>query len=113
MTMSGWSTSERKMRAFFCLVVCLYLISSGQCQIIKGDLRSASFTRNMDDVPAGASTLAFVFDVTGSMWDDLKQVIAGARKILDTTLSRQEKPLYDYVLIPFHDPGRISKEHFC
>lgn len=57
------------------------------------------------DVPVGSASLAFVFDTTGSMYDDLVQVIAGAKKILNTTLARREKPLYNYVLVPFHDPG--------
>jgi hemicentin len=55
----------------------------------------------------GAASLAFVFDITGSMYDDLRQVIEGAAKILATTLSRREKPLYNYVLVPFHDPGNV------
>lgn len=72
--------------------------------VIRGNITGDTFSPNFRDITPGASSLAFVFDVTGSMWDDLKQVIAGARQILDTTLSRQEKPLYNYVLIPFHDP---------
>ena len=60
---------------------------------------------NEGDVPEGAASLAFVFDVTGSMYDDLVQVIEGAAKILATTLARRDKPLYNYVLVPFHDPG--------
>ncbi|XP_060069782.1 hemicentin-1-like [Ylistrum balloti] len=55
-------------------------------------------------VPSGAASLAFVFDITGSMYDDLVQVIVGAKNILEKTQERREKPLYDYVLVPFHDP---------
>ena len=62
-----------------------------------------------DDVesepPLGAASLTFVFDVTGSMHDDLVQVIEGAARILATTLAMRDKPLYNYVLVPFHDPG--------
>lgn len=55
----------------------------------------------------GSATLAFVFDTTGSMWDDLVQVRHGAAKIMETMLERPDKPIYNYVLVPFHDPGKF------
>ncbi|XP_033761247.1 hemicentin-1-like [Pecten maximus] len=66
------------------------------------DVNSQPVTRGQ--VPNGAASLAFVFDITGSMYDDLVQVIVGAENILKETQKRREKPLYDYVLVPFHDP---------
>ncbi|XP_067662288.1 hemicentin-1-like isoform X1 [Haliotis asinina] len=62
------------------------------------------FVASQDDIPLGAASLAFVFDITGSMYDDLVQVTEGAATILATALARKEKPLYNYVLVPFHDP---------
>lgn len=67
------------------------------------------FSEAQNGIPEGAASLVFVFDTTGSMYDDLIQVRAGAAKILSTTLERKVKPLYNYVLIPFHDPGKCFR----
>ncbi|PSN35037.1 hypothetical protein C0J52_19154 [Blattella germanica] len=56
-----------------------------------------------EEKPQGAS-LAIVFDTTGSMHDDLVQVRIGAEKIMAAMLERPDKPIYNYVLVPFHDP---------
>jgi len=69
-----------------------------------------SNAQKSNGIPEGAASLVFVFDTTGSMFDDLIQVRAGAAKILATTLERKTKPLYNYVLIPFHDPGEMFRE---
>nr|XP_018668081.2 hemicentin-1 [Ciona intestinalis] len=77
---------------------------------IRGNITGDTYTPDLTGITPGSSSLAFVFDVTGSMWDDLKQVRGGAAQILETTRNRQEKPLFNYVLIPFADPvvGPIS-----
>ncbi|UJR25150.1 hypothetical protein I4U23_006509 [Adineta vaga] len=58
---------------------------------------------NQMNPPLGTSSVTFVFDVTGSMHDDLLQVIQGATHIYNATL-RREYSIYDYILIPFADP---------
>lgn len=60
---------------------------------------------NYVPVPPGTSTLAFVFDTTGSMNDDLIQVQNGAKKILDIVLKQRPKFIYNFVYVPFHDPS--------
>lgn len=65
-----------------------------------------SKTGAQNGIPEGAATLAFVFDTTGSMYDDLVQVRARASKILAESLKQSVKPLYNYALVPFHDPGK-------
>ena len=66
---------------------------------------SLVFSSSHSGIPDGAASLVFVFDTTGSMYDDLIQLRAGASRILSTTLERKVPPLYNYLLIPFHDPG--------
>ncbi|KAJ4441696.1 hypothetical protein ANN_11554 [Periplaneta americana] len=64
-----------------------------------------------EETPSGAS-LAFVFDSTGSMWNDLVQVKMGAERIMATMLERPDKPIYNYVLVPFHDPSQFLSDAF-
>ena len=53
----------------------------------------------------GGSSLAFVFDSTGSMRDELNQVKTGAKKILETIRNNTDNPIYNYIWVPFNDPG--------
>ena len=61
---------------------------------------------NIGEETHSGVSLAFVFDSTGSMWDDLVQVKIGAERIMATMLERPDKPIYNYVLVPFHDPSK-------
>ena len=45
------------------------------------------------------------------MWDDLDKVKKGAQRILQSARQRKIQPLYNYLLVPFHDPdvGPVSR----
>ena len=58
-------------------------------------------------------SLAFVFDRTGSMYDDLVQVRAGAAEILKTTIESGETAVKNYILVPFRDPGKLVTVMSC
>ena len=51
------------------------------------------------------ASLTFVFDITGSMNDDLDQVKRGANAIFKAILSQSDLPVQEFILVPFHDPG--------
>ncbi|XP_026680866.1 hemicentin-1-like [Diaphorina citri] len=78
-------------------------------------LRSSSAYGDRLGEKVGTASLTFVFDSTGSMWDDLTHVKIGAAKILDTMLERSNKPIYNFVLVPFRDPTvgpvTVTKDH--
>ncbi|XP_013141245.1 PREDICTED: hemicentin-1-like isoform X2 [Papilio polytes] len=59
---------------------------------------------NSKDKDEGKSSLAFVFDTTGSMSNDLKQLREGAEMILKTALE-ESNIIADFVFVPFHDPN--------
>lgn len=67
----------------------------------------ADDTPEEPDYPPGSTSLTFVFDTTGSMHDDLVKVQDGATRILETTTSNADTPLYNFVLVPFHDPRKL------
>lgn len=60
-----------------------------------------------DEDPADiqGSSLTFVFDTTGSMASELRQVQQQASKIAAAMTNHPDKPIYDYVFVPFNDPG--------
>ncbi|KAG7164030.1 Hemicentin-1-like 7 [Homarus americanus] len=84
--------------------------TASSTRLLSSPKLGAKFSRgyidlgSRDPVEEGAATLAFVFDTTGSMSDDLRQVIDGAGKILNTVLEKFERPIHNYVFVPFHDP---------
>uniref|UniRef100_A0A2A4JKA5 Hemolin n=2 Tax=Heliothis virescens TaxID=7102 RepID=A0A2A4JKA5_HELVI len=78
------------------LVINLLLLVGIQC---KDLIKRAAL--DSDD---GKSSLAFVFDTTGSMYNDLKQLREGAEMILNTAL-KESDVIADFVFVPFHDPA--------
>ncbi|EAT36338.1 AAEL011566-PA [Aedes aegypti] len=57
------------------------------------------------EAPAeGQRSLVIVFDATGSMLDDLKQLRDGAKLIIDEITQLDTNPIYNYIFVPFRDP---------
>lgn len=51
-------------------------------------------------------SLLIVFDGTGSMGDDLGQMVPAAKEIIESFSSRKENPIKNYVLVVFQDPSK-------
>ena len=85
-------------------IKCFVLLT---CVLIIG-IECKRFTkRSTLDKDDGKSSLAFVFDTTGSMYNDLRQLREGAEMILNTAL-KESNVIADFVFVPFHDPGKYS-----
>ncbi|XP_046391498.1 hemicentin-2-like [Ischnura elegans] len=74
------------------------------------ELHETSITRvrrnaqSFAEKPKMTATLAFVFDTTGSMSEDMAQARQGAKAILKAFTERDEVPVSNYILAPFNDP---------
>lgn len=51
------------------------------------------------------SSLAFVFDTTGSMQDDYQQLKSHAEDIMTYVQNRNDTNIKHFVFVPFSDPG--------
>lgn len=58
----------------------------------------------------GQMSLVIVFDGTSSMFDDLQQLRAGATAIIREVNQRSNHPIYNYVFVPFRDPGESGSK---
>lgn len=54
------------------------------------------------------SSLALVFDTTGSMHDDYQQLKSHAEDIMHHVLSRNDTDIKHFVFVPFNDPGIVN-----
>lgn len=55
---------------------------------------------------ADQKSLLIIFDGTGSMHDDLQQLTQGAQEIINDLSSRNDSPIFNYVLVVFRDPSK-------
>lgn len=51
------------------------------------------------------TSLTFVIDVTGSMWDNIEAVQKAMKEVVRKAQSSSVKP-YNYILVTFNDPGK-------
>lgn len=55
---------------------------------------------------ADQKSLLLIFDGTGSMHDDLQQLRLGAQEIINDLSSRNDSPIFNYVLVVYRDPSK-------
>lgn len=55
----------------------------------------------------GQASLVLVFDATGSMEECLKQLRSGAKLIVEKFADSDVNPIFNYVFVPFRDPGKF------
>lgn len=81
----------------------LLFIGNGHCNI-QHQLRQkiTAITR----LGQQASSLTFVFDTTSSMIDDRDEIRTASTAILREVMQRDNVPVDNLVLVPFHDPGK-------
>lgn len=54
------------------------------------------------------SSLTFVIDDTGSMGDDIAQVISKTNEVFDAVLKANSSKIDEFVLVTFNDPGKYD-----
>ncbi|KAG8223336.1 hypothetical protein J437_LFUL001213, partial [Ladona fulva] len=75
--------------------------------IDTGESLNRRETRSLHDTSVGSNeprSLAFIFDVTGSMSDDWKGAMSGGKRILSEFLTYKTRPVKNFILVPFNDP---------
>ena len=90
---------------FLVLIFVKYGESQSTPGNVVGTIVGETYKPDLSTITPNSFSLTFAFDTTGSMSDDLAQVKAGAREVLNITKQRSGGNLYNYVFIPFNDPS--------
>lgn len=96
-----------KMCANFLFSLVYFLICVAFTQQINV-IETKNSSKLKIDKDDGKGSLVFVFDTTGSMFNDLRQLREGAEMILKTALE-DSNVIADFVFVPFHDPCKYYK----
>lgn len=67
----------------------------------------ASGQEENDRPRSDQKSLMIVFDTTGSMSRDLEQLRLGANDIVNNFASREDNPIFNYILSLFNDPCKL------
>jgi hypothetical protein len=83
-------------------------ISDDECGIETTTIANIPTTQKPDPVSRTKNikrSLLIIFDSTGSMSTDLAQLRSAAKQIVGNFSARAEKPIQNYVLSVYNDPG--------
>lgn len=75
--------------------------------LFLGLVTLASSQNDTDRPRDDQKSLMIVFDITGSMTEELEQVKEGINEIIEKFSTRKDELIYNYILSMFDDPSKF------
>lgn len=86
----------------------MHLTQFAKVLVITGAIAIAHCQNTTLSKSSEQVSLVIVFDTTASMSDDLVELRTGAAYIVRNVMNKTNSPIYNYIFVPFNDPGKFE-----